>query len=65
MAMQHAAFIKQLGDTGVVADALGQKHSTVSMWKKREVPWRWRGAVARLAQNAEVAVPENFLGETE
>lgn len=59
--MQHAALIKDLGGTGVVAAKLGQNDSTVSNWKKREIPWRFRPAVADLAQGLEVTLPDGFL----
>jgi len=61
MAMTHSAFIELLGNTGKVAAALGQNETTVSNWKKRVVPWRWRPAVAVLAKDAEVELPDGFL----
>ena len=61
MRMAHADFIEQLGDTGAVATALGQKDSAVSMWKRRGVPWRWRTTLADVAAAKGVAVPDGFL----
>lgn len=58
---QHAAFIKLLGDTGSVAAELGLKESAVSMWKRRGVSWRYRPAVAELAEAKRVSIPEGFL----
>ena len=60
--MEQPNLIDQLGGTRSVADALQQKQSTVSMWKARAVPWRWRAAVQQLAEEKGVAVPADFSG---
>lgn len=59
--MQHAAFIESLGDTGAVAAKLGQRDSTISNWKQRSIPWRWRMAIAEIAKKEGVDMPEGFL----
>jgi hypothetical protein len=59
--MAHSKLIKDLGDTGVVAAALGQQDSAVSMWKRRGVPWRWRPALAQMAEAGGVDLPDGFL----
>ena len=53
--------IDDLGGTGSVATELGQKDSTVSMWKTRGIPWRWRPTVAALAKRKGIEIPSDFL----
>lgn len=60
--MGHDAFIEKLGDTGAVASITGQKDSTVSNWKARSIPWRFRPQLAEIAKQRGVDVPEGFLG---
>ena len=55
------SLIEKLGNTGKVAAALGVNDSTVSMWKKRGIPWRYRPAVASLALQCGVVVPADFF----
>lgn len=57
----HEHLIDRLGGTRAVADALGQNLSTVSMWRVRGVPWRFRPAVANLAKRQKVPLPKAFL----
>lgn len=57
----HEHLIDRLGGTRAVADALGQNLSTVSMWRQRGVPWRFRPAVANLAKRQKVPLPKAFL----
>lgn len=63
--MAHSKLIVELGGTGAVASALGQQDSAVSMWKRRGVPWRWRPAVAELAEAKGVELPEGFLEQAQ
>lgn len=62
--MSHAQFIEDLGDTGAVATELGIGDSVVSMWKQRGISWRWRPAVATLAERRGVTLPAGFLDPT-
>jgi hypothetical protein len=59
--MTHANLIKDLGDTGVVAAELGIGDTVVSMWKRRGVSWKWRPAVAALAEKRDIPLPAGFL----
>ncbi len=43
------SIIDALGGTGAVADALGERTSTVSGWRKRGIPGPHWAGVARLA----------------
>ncbi|MSO71370.1 MAG: hypothetical protein EXQ88_05080 [Alphaproteobacteria bacterium] len=59
--MAHRAFIDALGGSHAVADRLGEKLSTVSTWRIRGVPWRHRTALATLARQHRVPLPDGFL----
>lgn len=54
------ALIAVLG-TRAVADGLGEAHSTVSNWLRRDVPRAKRRAVADLATALGVPVPDGFV----
>lgn len=54
--------VQDLGGSGVVAKALKLKQNTVSMWGTRgRIPWRYRPALARLAEQEGVTIPADFL----
>ena len=54
--------VQALGGSGSVAKALGLKQNTVAMWRLRKrIPWRYRPALADLAEQQGVAVPRDFL----
>ena len=59
--MTTAEIIVALGDTGEVAKALGIADNTVSNWKQRGIPWRWKPRVAILAKERKVMLPADFL----
>lgn len=61
ISMSQPDFIEQLGGTGAVATELRQNDSTVSMWRVRGIPWRWRPTIAELAKRRGVDVPSGFL----
>lgn len=54
------SLIAALG-TRAVADGLGEAHSTVSNWLRRDVPRAKRRAVADLAISRGVPVPDGFV----
>lgn len=60
-AMTHNELIEALGDTKAVADNLGQLESTVSNWKVRGIPWRWRNRLAKIARRKQIPLPEGFF----
>jgi DNA-binding transcriptional regulator YdaS (Cro superfamily) len=57
---QH--IIDKLGGNKAVADALGIKANVVANWRlaDRQIPWRHRPALARLAVERAVSLPEDF-----
>lgn len=60
--MKHEhIIIDRLGGSKAVAEALHQKQNTISMWRIRGVPWRFRPALAALARRQGVSLPRNFL----
>lgn len=59
--MTHAEIIEKLGDTRVVADALGMPLSTVSVWKTRGIAWRHRPRIATMAHSRGVLLPADFM----
>ena len=67
---EHAKLIVDLGGGSHIARQLSEAHNTeyspqmVNMWKKRGVPWRFRGSMMVLAHEANVELPDNFLGLT-
>lgn len=54
--------IKSLGGAKVVAEALNVSPSAVANWMmpNRDVPWRHRHAIARVAAQQGVTLPDNF-----
>lgn len=58
--MDH--IIDKLGGNAAVAKALNAKPNAVANWKlpARDIPWRYRPAIARLAAERAVTLPENF-----
>lgn len=56
-------FIDELGGYRAVAGMLGVNPGTVANWMlaSRNVPWRYRPTLARIAHEKEVEVPEGFL----
>ncbi len=68
----HADLINQLGGGTVVAAAIfgeiearGKRREAVYKWKRNGIPWRWRGAVERVARQRGVPIPAGFLNPTE
>ncbi len=60
-AMTHSEIIDALGGTKAIADSTGSKENAVSNWRERGIPWRKRGEIARLAKDAKVMLPADFL----
>lgn len=56
--------IDALGGTAKVAEITGQSGNTVSNWKERGVPWKWRPMLAQLAAKSKVELPSDFLNPT-
>lgn len=54
--------IDRLGGNKAVADALGVKPNAVANWRLegRQIPWRHRPALARLAVERAIPLPESF-----
>lgn len=54
--------IDKLGGNAAVARALNAKPNAVANWKlpDRGIPWRMRPAVARLAAERAITLPEDF-----
>lgn len=58
----HAALIDALGGATALAREIGQPANVTGNWRKRGVSWRWRPAVAKIAEEKGVALPDGFLG---
>ncbi len=60
--MTHAELIDKLGGPAEVAKALNLKEpNRVYNWREREIAWRFRPRIAKLAKRAKVDLPEGFL----
>ena len=59
--MTSEQIIDGLGGTGAVADRLRLSQNTVSNWKRRGIPWRYRPAIAAMASAASIDLPAGFL----
>ena len=59
--MTHSIIIKQLGDTALLARYIGEAPSTVSNWKSRGIPWRWRPRIAAIAKERGIPMPDDFF----
>jgi len=55
--------IDALGGVKAVAEHLQTSPGAVANWRLagRDVPWRWRPALAQMAEQHGIAVPEGFL----
>jgi hypothetical protein len=60
---QACYLIDRLGGCVKVANMLGAKPSSVSNWKHRGVPWKYRAAMSRAIVSIGFNVPQGFLGE--
>ena len=61
--MTHRQFIRDLGGGAKVARMLDiDTPGPVGNWGKRGVPWRWRPALALIAGDEHIELPEGFLG---
>jgi hypothetical protein len=58
---EHNNLIDSLGGNKLLCRELGQKQSTISNWRRRGVPWRWRPTVARLAKEKRIQLPNDFF----
>lgn len=65
---QHQDFLEALGKPPEIAEDLGKLCRTtfsaqhITVMKQRKIPWRWRPALAALAEQKGIAVPKGFLG---
>ena len=56
-----SSLIERLGGASQVAKELGLKPNQVGNWAERGVAWKWRPALAALAEDRGVSVPAGFL----
>lgn len=59
--MTDAEVIIALGDTAILADALGIKPQAVSNWKGRGIPWPTRPVIKDMARRKRIKLPADFL----
>jgi hypothetical protein len=64
--MTDKELIDELGGIGHVAAATGADRSAVSNWRLqgRNIPWKHKPAIARLAAEKAVNLPHNFWGQS-
>lgn len=57
-------FLDALGGNKELAEALGVSPNAVSNWRlpDRDIPWRHRHILARMAAERGVSLPEDFWG---
>lgn len=55
--------IDQLGGNKALAEKLQVTPNAVSNWRERGIPWRLRPAIARMAVESGVALPDKFWGD--
>ena len=66
----HTKLLDDLGGPKAVTDAINamlalstpMTGQAVSNWKRRGIPWRFRGPLVVIAQNKDVATPADFFG---
>ena len=56
-----SSLIERLGGASQVAKELGLKPNVVGNWAERGVAWKWRPALAALANQRGIPVPDDFL----
>lgn len=62
--MPQATFIEKLGGNKAVAELLGKSPGAVAMWRLRNcIPWKYRPALARIAAERAIPLPEDFWEE--
>jgi uncharacterized protein YjcR len=54
--------IDELGGNKVLADEFGLTPNAISNWRKRDIPWKMRPAVAQMAAKQGVTLPADFWG---
>lgn len=59
--MSETDLITQLGGAKYIADRLGAEANAVCNWRHRGIPWRHRTAIAALAEEQGVELPDDFL----
>jgi len=62
---EHSELIDALGGTTAVAKLTGQGPTTVSNWRERGIPWRWRPFIKESAEQVGVVVPKDFFERAE
>ena len=55
--------IDDLGGNTALAKALDLTPNAISNWRTRGIPWKMRPAIARLANEKAVPLPNDFWGE--
>ena len=64
----HNKLIDDLGGPKAVADAINKRLGTnhtgqaISNWKRRGIPYRYRGTLIVMAQEQDVETPGDFFG---
>jgi hypothetical protein len=61
--MTDSEIIQALGGTVALAKLFGLKPSSVSVWKQRGIAWEYRPRVWKMAVDADLDVPSDFLTE--
>ena len=59
--MSEPDFITQLGGPKYVGERVGAEETAVCNWRTRGVAWKHRVAVAALAKELGVGLPDDFL----
>lgn len=57
--------IDKLGGPTAIAEALQCTPNAVSNWRTRGIPWKQRPAIAKLALDRAVSLPNGFWGEAQ
>ncbi len=61
--MNDKTILEKIGATGAIADALGQSSETISNWKRRGIPARWKPSILAMAKKQGIEIDVNqFLG---
>ena len=64
----HTQFIEDLGGPKALADEInyrlrsGLTGQAISNWKRRGIPYRYRGVMIVIANERDVSTPPNFFG---
>ena len=53
--------IKAFGGSGPLSRELKLPIGTVSIWRIRGIPWKWRPIIADMAKARKIKLPKDFL----